>query len=285
MEFSLTGKTIIVTGATNGIGLVTATELSRLGGQVIIISRNAAKCASVAARISTETGNPVEWITADLSTLDGIRNAAIKFKERHTHLNILVNNAGAFFFKRQITPDKLERTFALNHLSYFLLTNLLLENLKASAPARIVNVSSFAHRSVRRLDFNNLQGEKFYFCWTAYSHSKLCNLLFSYELARRLAGTGVTVNAADPGYVQTGFALNNGWLFHEGGRFFASLFAKKPADGASTSIYLAARPEVKDVTGKYFNKCKEVWSSGLSHDEPLAKKLWQVSLEMTGLPD
>lgn len=285
MEDSLNGKTIIVTGATNGIGLVTATELSRMGGKVTIISRNAVKCADVSARIGSETGNQVEWIAADLSTVDGIRSAAIAFKQRHTRLNILVNNAGAFFLKRQVTTDNLERTFALNHLNYFLLTNLLLDELKASAPARVVNVSSFAHRGVRKLDFDNLQGEKFYFCWTAYSHSKLCNLLLTYELARRFSGTGITFNAANPGYVQTGFALNNGWLFHEGGRFFARLFAKKPADGASTSIYLATSHEVQNLSGKYFSRCKKVRSSSLSYDRILAQKLWQVSLEMTDQPD
>ncbi len=282
MDISLKGRTILVTGATNGIGLVTATELARMGGQVTIASRDAAKCARVAASISSGTGNPVEWIAADLSTLDGIMNAAMTFKQRHTRLNILVNNAGGFFYKRQVTTDGFELTFALNHLHYLLLTNLLLDMLKASAPARVVNVTSFAHRGVRKLNFDNLQGEKFYFCWTAYAHSKLCNLLFTYELARRLAGTGVTVNASNPGYVQTGFALNNGWLFREGGTFFARLFAKKPADGAQTSIYLASSPKVEGVTGKYFTKCKEVPSSALSHDKALAEKLWQVSLELTG---
>lgn len=282
MDISLKGKTILVTGATSGIGLVTATELARMGGQVTIVSRDAEKCARVAAGIGSGIGNPVDWIAADLSTLKGIMQAAMTFKQRHTHLNILVNNAGAFFYKRQITADGLERTFALNHLNYFLLTVLLLDMLKASAPARVVNVSSFAHRGVRKLNFDNLQGEKFYFCWTAYAHSKLCNILFTHELARRLEGTGVTVNASNPGYVQTGFALNNGWLFREGGTLSARLFARRPEDGARTSIHLASSPEVEGVTGKYFTNCKEVPSSALSHDKALAEKLWQVSLELTG---
>ena len=281
MDISLKGRTILVTGATNGIGLVTATKLASMGGQVTIVSRDAEKCADVAARIGSGTGNPVEWIAADLSTLEGVMQAAMTFKQRHTHLNILVNNAGAFFYKRKITADGLERTFALNHLNYFLLTILLLDMLKASAPARVVNVSSFAHRGVRKLNFDNLQGEKSYFCWTAYAHSKLCNILFTYELARRLEGTGVTVNALNPGYVQTGFALNNGWLFREGGRLSARLFARRPEDGARTSVYLASSPEVEGVTGKYFADCKEVPSSALSHDKALAEKLWQASLELT----
>jgi NAD(P)-dependent dehydrogenase (short-subunit alcohol dehydrogenase family) len=282
MEISLKGKNILVTGATNGIGLVTATELSRMGGQVTIFSRNAAKCAEVAARIRSGTGNLVEWIAADLSTLEGIMQAAMTFKQRHMHLHILVNNAGAYFVKRILTPDSFERTFALNHLNYFLLTVLLLDMLKASAPARVVNVSSGAHEGVKALDFDNLQGEKKFTGWDAYARSKLCNVLFTYELARRLEGTGVTANALHPGYVNTGFATNNGWAYRIGAKLSARLFGKKPEDGAATSIYLAASPEVEGVTGKYFVDCKEIPSSPSSQDKALAEKLWQVSLELTG---
>jgi NAD(P)-dependent dehydrogenase (short-subunit alcohol dehydrogenase family) len=282
MDISLKGKTILVTGATNGIGLVTATELARMGGQVTIVSRDAAKCADVAASIASGTGNPVEWIAADLSTLDGIMHAAMAFKQRHTHLHILVNNAGAYFVKRMVTADGFERTFALNHLNYFLLTMLLLDTLKASAPARIVNVSSGAHEGVKTLDFDNLQGEKKFSGWEAYARSKLCNVLFTYELARRLEETGVIVNALHPGYVNTGFALNNGAIYRIGAKLSARLFGKKPEDGAATSIYLASSPEVEGVTGKYFADCKQIPSSALSQDKGLAEKLWQVSLELTG---
>ena len=285
MDTSLKGKTVLVTGATNGIGLETARELSRLGGQVTIVSRDAGKCADVAVRIgSRETGNPVEWIAADLSTLEGIMQAAMTFKQRHTHLHILVNNAGGFFNKRQLTADGFETTFALNHLNYFLLTILLLDTLKASAPARIVNVSSGAHMGARTLDFANLQGEKAYrgLGWGAYMQSKLCNILFTNELARRLEGSGVTVNALHPGYVDTGFALNNGWFFRVLAKTSARLFAQRPVQGAQTSIYLASSPEVEGVTGKYFADCKETPSSPASYDQAAADKLWKVSLELTG---
>jgi NAD(P)-dependent dehydrogenase (short-subunit alcohol dehydrogenase family) len=281
MEIPMKGKTVLVTGATNGIGLVTARELARMGAQVTIVSRNAEKCAAVAEAIKTETGNPVEFISADLSTLAGILQAAAGFKQRHMRLHVLVNNAGGFFNKRFVTPDGLEMTFALNHLNYFLLTALLLEVLKASAPARVINVASGMHMGAK-LDFDNLQGEKRYGGFRAYGQSKLANVLFTYELARRLEGTGVTVNALHPGYVDTGLSLNNGFFFRVFARLSARLFGRKPEEGAQTSIYLAASPEVEGVTGKYFSNCKPVQSSLDSYDKRTAEKLWQVSLELSG---
>jgi NAD(P)-dependent dehydrogenase (short-subunit alcohol dehydrogenase family) len=282
METSMLAKTVLVTGGTNGIGLVTARELARMGAQVTIVSRNAEKCAKVAEAIRTKTGNPVDFIAADLSTLAGINEAAAAFKHRHTHthLQVLVNNAGALFFRKELTSDGYERTFALNHLNYFLLTILLLDLLKASAPARIVNVSSGAHLKAS-IDFDNLQGEESYQMMKAYGQSKLANVLFTYELARRLKGSGVTVNALHPGTVATGFARNNGLLFNLGTKV-AGLFFRKPAQGAQTSIYLASSPEVEGVTGKYFFDCQAVESSPLSQDQALAERLWQVSLKLTG---
>jgi NAD(P)-dependent dehydrogenase (short-subunit alcohol dehydrogenase family) len=281
METNLKGRTILVTGGTNGLGLVTARELARLGGQVTILSRNAEKCAAAAEQIKAETGNPVEFIAADLSSLAGIMQAASDFKQRHTRLHVLVNNAGAFFARRQLTVDGLEMTFALNHLSYFLLTNLVLDLLKASAPARAVNVSSGAHMEAK-LDFDNLQGEKRYRAMQAYGQSKLANVLFTYELSRRLAGTGVTANALHPGFVATGFARNNGALFNVGAWLVGRLMGRRPEKGAETSIYLASAPEVEGVSGKYFYDCKPIRSSELSYDQTLAEKLWQVSLELAG---
>jgi NAD(P)-dependent dehydrogenase (short-subunit alcohol dehydrogenase family) len=280
VETSIKGKTILVTGGTNGLGLVTARELARMGAQVTILSRNAEKCASVAAALKAETGNPVEFIAADLSTLAGIMQAAAAFKQRHTHLHVLVNNAGAVFARRLVTSDGYEMTFALNHLNYFLLTNLLLDVLKASAPARIVCVSSHAHDGAT-INFDNLQGEKHFAAMQAYGQSKLANVLFTYELARRLEGTGVTANALHPGFIATGFARNNG-AFYNFGMKVIGLFIRKPEQGAQTSIYLACSPEVEGVSGKYFVDCKAVDSSPLSHDQALAEKLWQVSLELTG---
>ena len=281
MDISMKGKTVLVTGATNGIGLVTARELARMGAQVTIVSRNAEKCAQVAEVINTVTGNPVEFIAADLSTLAGIKHTAADFKQRHTRLHVLVNNAGGFFNKRIVTPDGFEMSFALNHLNYFLLTNLLFDVLKASAPARIVNVASGIHMGAK-LDFDNLQGKKRYAGFRAYGQSKLANVLFTYELSRRLGGTGVTANTLHPGYVDTGFSLNNGFIFRVFARLSARLFGRKPEEGAQTSIYLASSPEVMGVTGKYFADCIPVQSSPKSYDLATAEKLWQVSLELTG---
>jgi NAD(P)-dependent dehydrogenase (short-subunit alcohol dehydrogenase family) len=280
VEPYIKGKTVLVTGGTNGLGLVTARELARMGAQVTIVSRNADKCAAVAEAIKAETGNPVEFIAADLSTLAGIMQAAATFKQRHTHLQVLVNNAGAMFTRRQLTSDGYEMTFALNHLNYFLLTILLLDILKASAPARIVNVSSHAHEGAS-VDFDNLQGEKHFRGMQAYGQSKLANVLFTYELARRLEGSGVTVNALHPGFIATGFARNNGAIYNFGMKIIGP-FIRKPDQGAQTSIYLASSPEVEGISGKYFVDCKAVASSPISHDQALAEKLWQVSLELTG---
>ena len=280
MDISLKGKTILVTGATNGVGLVTARELARMGAQVTIVSRNVEKCAAVAEVLKTETCNPVEFIGADLSTLAGIMQAAAGFKQRHKQLHVLVNNAGGYFNKRLITPDDFEMTFALNHLNYFLLTDLLLDLLKASAPARVVNVASGIHMAAK-LDFDNLQGERHFAGYRAYAQSKLANVLFTYELARRLEGSGITVNALHPGYVDSGFALNNGFFFRVFAKLSARLFGRSPEVGAQTSIYLASSPDVEGVTGKYFADCQPVKSSPLSYDEQLAKRLWQVSQELT----
>ncbi len=281
MDTNLKGRSILVTGATNGIGLAAARELVRMGAQVTLLSRSPEKCAAVAGQIRAETGSPVEYIAADLSTLGGIMQAAADFKQRHTRLHVLVNNAGALFVKRQLTVDGLEQTFALNHLSYFLLTNLVLDLLKASVPARVVNVSSGAHLGAV-LDFENLQGEKRYAGMQAYGQSKLANVLFTYELSRRLAGTGVTANALHPGFVATGFARNNGPLFNVGTWLVGRLAARRPRRGARTTIYLASSPEVEGVTGRYFVDCRAVPSSPLSYDQSLAEKLWQISLELAG---
>jgi len=280
MDVPMKGKNVLVTGATNGIGLVAARELSTMGAQVTIVSRNPAKCAAVAEAIKKETGSPVEFIASDLSTLAGIMQTATGFKNHHTRLHVLINNAGGFFNKRFVTPDGLEMTFALNHLNYFLLTNLLLDVLKTSAPSRVINVASGMHTGAR-LDFDNLQGEKRYTGFRAYGQSKLANILFTYELARRLEDTGVTVNALHPGYVDTGLSLNNGFFFRVFAKLSARLFGCKPEEGAQTSVYLASSPEVEGVTGKYFTNCAPVQSSPRSCDKAAAEKLWQVSLELT----
>ncbi len=273
----------MVTGATSGIGAVTARALAEKGATVVIVGRNAEKSEATANLIQQQTGNPkVEYLLADLSVQEEIRRLAEQFKSRYPRLHVLVNNAGAFFMSRQLSADGLEMTFALNHLGYFLLTNLLLDILKASAPARIVNVSSHGHRG-RKITFEDLQSQGRYAPMQAYGRSKLANLLFTYELARRLEGSGVTVNALHPGFVATNLAANNGWLV----RLFlplVHLFAISPEEGAQTAIYLATSPEVEGVTGKYFVDKKPVESSPESYDRETAARLWQVSVELTGLP-
>jgi len=279
MDIDVSGKTMLVTGATNGIGRVTARELARLGAQVTILSRNAEKCARVAEEIRKDTGNHVEYLAADLSTLAGIMQAAETFKKRQRRLDVLVNNAGGIFIRRTITSDGLEMTFALNHVAYFLLSGLLLDVLKQSSPARVVNVASGMHMGAH-LDFDDLQNEKHYSGFRAYGRSKLANILFTYELARKLEGSGVTVNCVHPGYVNTGLSLNNGLIFGVFAGLSARLFGRKPEEGARTSIYLAASPEVQGVTGKYFADCKPVSSSLESYDTTAATRLWHASLEI-----
>jgi len=276
------GKTCLVTGATGGIGLVTALELARQGARVVLVGRSRERCLEVVEGIRQQTGNTsVDFIVADLSSLEQIRRTAGEFTARHNRLDVLVNNVGAFFWKRQESVDGIEMTLALNHLSYFLLTNLLLDVLKASAPARVVNVSSDAHRGVQ-MNFDDLQSKRRYTGFRVYAQSKLANVLFTYELARRLEGSGVTANALHPGFVATNFAKNNGFLF----RLFmplAQLSAISPEEGARTSIYLASSPEVEGVTGKYFVRERAVPSSPESYDEQNSRRLWDVSLELTGL--
>lgn len=279
MSIPINEKIILITGATNGIGLVTARELAKMGAQITIVSRNAEKCAQVTEQIKQETGNTkIEYIAADLSTRSGIQHTAHEFKKRHTRLDVLLNNAGAMFVPRQVSKDGIEMTFALNHLSYFLLTILLLDTLKASGPARIVNVSSDSHKN-GVMNFDDLQMEKGYSGLAAYSQSKLANILFTYELARKLEGTKVTANTLHPGMVRTGFNKNNGLLMKFAMGLLAP-FSRKPAEGALTSIYLASSPEVEGVTGKYFDESKPSPSSPASYNRAAAEHLWQVSLEM-----
>jgi NAD(P)-dependent dehydrogenase (short-subunit alcohol dehydrogenase family) len=221
----------------------------------------------------------VDYLLADLSVQAQVRKLAEEFKSRYERLDVLVNNAAAIYFRRTVSADGIEMTFAVNHLAYFLLTNLLLDTLKASAPARVVNVASNSHRG-KHLDFDNLELKRGYNPGKAYGRSKLANLYFTYELARRLVGTGVTVNAMHPGFVATNMAANNGWLV----RLFLPLVHRNsltPEQGASTAVYLASSPDVEGVTGKYFVREREVESDPVSHDESAASRMWQVSEEMT----
>jgi NAD(P)-dependent dehydrogenase (short-subunit alcohol dehydrogenase family) len=280
---TMEGKVCLVTGANAGIGLVTARELARRGARLIGVGRSSERCAQAARQIREQTGaTSVDYLIADLSSQAEVRRIASEVKSLTDRLHVLVNNAGGVFRKRQETVDGLELTFALDHLAYFLLTNLLLDLIKASSPARIVNVASAAHHGAS-INFDDLQKTKGrYSGWRAYQQAKLANILFTRELARRLRGTGVTATALHPGYVNTqifkvgGF---QGWLL----RRAADLFAMSPEDGALTSVYLATSPEVLNVSGTYFARQKPVASSHQSQDDETARRLWQVSEALTGL--
>lgn len=279
----MAGKICMVTGATSGIGAVTARVLAQKGAHVIIVARNVNRCENTVDEIVQTTGNhSVEYMLADLSNQSEIHDLAKVYQDKYDHLDVLVNNAGGFFMSRLESADGIEMTFALNHLNYFLLTNLLLDTIKASAPARIVNVSSAAHQAAN-INFDDLQGKKRYSGWQAYGQSKLANILFTYELDRRLEGTGITVNTLHPGMVATNFGANNAGILGNVMRHFMNLFSIGVEEGAQTSIYLASSPEVEGVSGKYFVKKNSVPSSSASYDESTAQKLWQVSEEMTGI--
>lgn len=272
----------MITGATSGIGAVAAMELARLGATVVGVGRNPEKCASVAARIQKETNNPyVEYLVADLASQAQVRQLVETFNAKYTNLDVLVNNAGAYFSTRQESADGIEMTFALNHLNYFLLTNLLLDNLKASAPARVINVSSNAHWS-SQINFADIEGRRRYSSWTAYGQSKVANVLFTYELARRLDGNGMTANALHPGFVASGFGHNNRDLIGWGTRVAQKIAGRTPEEGAQTITYLVSSPEVEGVSGKYFVDKKAVPSSPASYDEGSARRLWELSEAMSG---
>jgi NAD(P)-dependent dehydrogenase (short-subunit alcohol dehydrogenase family) len=280
MKDHMKGKICLVTGATNGIGKATALGLAQMGATVVIVGRNLAKCESVVSEIKQISGNDaVEALIADLSIMAEVRQLAEQFKAKYQKLHVLVNNAGGAFGSRQVTSEGFEKTFALNYLNYFLLTNLLLDTLKASAPARVVNVSSDSHKGAH-LDFGDLQSEKENFVFNAYGRSKLAGVVFSYELARRLSGTGVTVNVLHPGLVRTGFANNLGAVPSAFFGFLMRFVGLTPEQGAQTSIYLASSPTVENVTGKYWEKSKAVSSGSAAYDEATWTRLWEVSDKM-----
>ena len=274
---NLIGKTCLVTGATSGIGKITATELAAQGAVVILSGRNHPKTEAVAQQIISETGNQsVHFLVADFSDLQEVRGLAKSFKEKFTHLDVLVNNAGAFFNARRRTSYGVEMTFLVNHLAPFLLTNLLMEPIRKSAAARIINVSSDAHK-YGSIDFDDLEFNHFYFGFLAYARSKLANLLFTYELDRRLTDSGISVNALHPGNVATNIFRTNFSIFGPLLKKIMGLFSLTPEEGAQTSIYLASSREVEGVSGKYFIKQEPSLSSPLSNELGLAKELWEQS--------
>lgn len=271
---NMQGKVCLVTGANGGIGKVSALELAKLGATVIMVCRDRSKGEAAQADIKRISGNQnIDLLTADMSSIASVRQLAQEVQAKYPQLHVLLNNAGRMNNKREVSVDGIESTLASNYIGPFLLTNLLLDLLKASAPARIINVSSTAHKG-GKIDFDNLQAEKRYHGFPVYSNSKLALTLFTYELARRLEGTGVTVNNLHPGVIASGF-FGNGLL----GRL-SKLVMLTPEQGAQTSIYLATAPEVASVNGKYFEKSKQSTSSKISNDEQLGKRLWQVTEEL-----
>jgi NAD(P)-dependent dehydrogenase (short-subunit alcohol dehydrogenase family) len=278
-------KTVVVTGATNGIGKVTALELARLGARVLIVGRDPKRGEATLEEIRAQSGNAnVELLLADLSLMSETRRLAQEVSAKTGKLDVLVNNAGAIFTEREETREGLEKTFALNHMSYFLLTNLLLETLKASGNARVVNVSSDAHR-IGALNFEDLQARNGFNSMRVYGQSKLMNVLFSNELARRLQGTGVTSNALHPGVVATGFAQGSsgvwGWIFKLL-RFVPGAMVT-PQQGARTSIHLASSDAVNGITGLYFSNQKPTVPSLASLEVPAQQRLWLESERIAGL--
>src|ERR671921_1507710 len=281
---SMGEKICLITGATSGIGKATAMGLANMGARVVMVGRDRGRGEPALAEIKEKTTNPsVDLMLADLSSQEEIRRLAVEFNETHPRLDVLINDAGLFRSERITTADGLETTFAVNHLAYFLLTNLLLDVLKTSAPSRIVNVSSGDHTN-GTIDFDDLQGEKGYKGPKAYSQSKLATVLFTYELARRLEGTGVTANCLHPGAgIRTNLGSGVSGVFGFMVRALTPLM-KSPEKGAETSIYLASSQEVQALSGRYFVKKAGARSSDVSYDERIARRLWEVSAELTDLP-
>ena len=273
---------MLVTGATQGIGLETAVELARRGATVVMHGRDKARSEAALADARERSGGQLELLLADLGSLADVRRLASDFKARHDRLDVLLNNAGAMHTHRKTTADGFEATFAVNHLAPFLLTNLLLDVLRKSAPSRVVTVASEAHRRGGQLDFSDLMSERDYSIIGAYGRSKLANIHFARELARRLAGTRVTSNCLHPGVIASGFAKNDRGVV----AFFAKLaapFLLTPEQGARTSVYCASAKELEAVTGKYFNNCKEHRTAREGDDAAVAKKLWEVSEKLVGI--
>jgi len=279
---TLSDRICLVTGATSGIGAATAEGLARLGARVVVVGRNSDRCARMAWKIQHKTGGlPVGCLVADLSAQGDIRRIVQEFERSYDRLDVLVNNAGGYFHSRQLSVDGIEMTFALNHLAYFLLANLLLDQLRRGGSGRVINVASEDHRS-GRIDFADPMGERNYDRHRAYAQSKLANILFTYELARRLDGSGLTANALCPGSVRTRLGANNGRLR----KMVLNLLARgriSAEAGADTPVYLASSPSLEGVTGGYFVRREARPSSSASYDQQTAERLWRMSQALTGL--
>jgi len=280
---SLNGQVCIVTGATSGVGKATALELARRGATVGIVARDPERARLVADEIARAGGGRrADVFLADLGAQREVRRAANEILARCPRIDVLVNNAGVVHLKRTTTVDGIEATFAVNHLAYFLLTRLLLDRLRESAPARIVNVASEAHKFVRGIQFDDIGFQRSYRAMRVYGHSKLANLLFSQELARRLEKTGVTVNSVHPGAVASSLGKNNGRVAQVLIGLLVPFF-RTPEQGAATSIHVATAPERTGVTGRYFKNCREARPAAAASDAAAARRLWELSDGLTGL--
>ncbi len=281
MAIDLKNKTILITGATDGIGKNTAIKLAKMSANLVLVGRNESKTINVCKQIQeiSPSKSMPSFFIADLSLPSEVKKLALEIKKSLKKIDVLFNNAGAFFQDKIITAEGQESTFALNHLNYFLLTHHLLDLLKKSDSPRIVNTASQAHVGVD-VEFDNLQGEKSFSGWKAYQISKLENILFSYELAERLKNTKITVNSFHPGFVDTNFGENNGGLFGGVLKIAKKIIAINEDKGSETSTYLCSSPEVEGVTGKYFDKCKEKTSSPQSRNLETRTKLWAKTEEI-----
>ena len=275
------GKTVVITGGTSGIGEVAAETLAKMGARIVLIARDKLRGAAMLARLRSQAPNLAHAIYfADLTRLSEMKRAAAQVATTEPPIDVLINNAGALFATRRLTEDGLEATFALNHMAYFVLTEKLHERLLAAGAARVINTASASHRGAT-LDFDDLQSAKSFGAIKVYGRSKLCNILFTRELARRLRGTGVTANCLHPGFVATRFGDQSGGLISHF-TWFAKFFAISPVKGAETIIYLASSPEVAEITGQYFYKCLPTISSPSAQDDQSAALLWQRSAALSG---
>lgn len=290
------GKVVVITGATSGIGQVAAERLAGMGARMVLVARDKARCRVALERLrESAPGVAHSAHYADLSRLAQMKQVAAEIAAAEPHIDVLINNAGAMFNSRRVTEDGLELTFAINHMAYFVLTHGLRERLIASAPARVVNTTSDAHRRAQ-LDFDDLQSEKSYRLglkeslrvggangFKVYARSKLANILFTRELARRLAGTGVTANCLHPGFVATRFGdESGGWVAYMI-RFWKKMFAISPEKGAETLVYLASSPEVANVSGSYFYKCRPATPTKEAQDDAAARRLWSETARLAGI--
>ena len=272
------GKRVLITGGNSGIGIVAATELAKQGAEVVLACRDTQKTADALQVINAQARIPAVNLPVELANLESIRELAATFLERYDRLDVLINNAGLFPAKQRKTDDGFEMQFGVNHLAPFLLTNLLLDCLKASAPSRIVTVTSMLHKK-GKVDFDAIRGYEKYSSQAAYNASKLCNVLFAVELARRLEGTGVTSNVLHPGAVATDIVRDLPWVL----RKIIGLIFISPEKGARTTIMLASDPALADVTGKYYDQCELAQYSRQADDEALRTRLWDLSAELVGL--